>query len=164
MCIMRAYASLSLSLSLLCSALRELVQMRALCYQQQFHSAALLVFRGKISSNPLCPATKRAPSLYVHENENVAHVRERALNCCFLLSAQFLLLFTFANSLCVCVCACVLRWTHSRSPALGFNFLENSFCVSQLCIERRWLSTKGLSMGRIWCLVANLGRNLVCLI
>jgi hypothetical protein len=160
MCIMRAYASLSL----LCSALRELVQMRALCYQQQFHSAALLVFRGKISSNPLCPATKRAPSLYVHENENVAHVRESTKLLLSALGSIFTFVYFCQLALCVCVCACVLRWTHSRSPALGFNFLENSFCVSQLCIERRWLSTKGLSMGRIWCLVANLGRHLVCLI
>lgn len=124
-CVLCARLCVSLSL------LSELVQMRALCYQQQFHSAALLVFRGKISSNPLCPATKRAPSLYVHENE--AHVRESESTKLLLsaLSAPFLLLFTFANSLCVCV---LLRWTHSRSPAPGFNFLENSFCVSHLCI------------------------------
>jgi hypothetical protein len=158
MCIMCAL--MRLSLSLLCSP------SWSKCARFVISSSSTVLrcsFSEGKSAATLCVLLQSAHLPCMYTRERGACMRESTK----LLLSALGSIFTFVYFCQLALCVCVLRWTHSRSPAPGFNFLENSFCVSHLCIERWWwwLSLqKGFPWVEFGALSLIWARNLVCLI
>jgi hypothetical protein len=146
MCIMCALMRLSLSLSLLCSP------SWSKCARFVISSSSTVLrcsFSEGKSAATLCVLLQSAHLPCMYTRERGACERERALNCCFLLSAPFLLLFTFANSLCVCVCVCAALDPLSQ-PGAGIQLsgkLILRFAFMHRAVVVVALSAKGLSVG-----------------
>jgi hypothetical protein len=150
MCIMCAYASLSLR-----SALGVGPNARAL-----LSAAVLPVLRCSFSEGKsaatLCVLLQSAhlPCMYTRENE--AHVREESTK--LLLSALgSIFTFVYFCQLALCVYACC------AGPTLPARRRDSTFWKTHFAFRIYAYGggsgslVKGLSTGRIWCLVANLG-------